>query len=118
MKDGSFYEGEFRNGEIIGKGYRYDKTRETEYTGDFSEGEYHGKGILRCKNKFVYEGDFYENMKHGYGELNEFKTNQSYKGQWYYNKRHGQGMQRYPDGSQYTGKNPNLVQNHKKIGNK
>ena len=33
MKDGSYVEGEFKNGEILGKGYKYDKTRECEYTG-------------------------------------------------------------------------------------
>ncbi|CAF0793589.1 unnamed protein product [Brachionus calyciflorus] len=103
MKDGSFYEGEFNNGEMTGKGYKYDKNRETEYTGDFVEGHYQGKGVLRCRNKYVYEGDFDENMKHGYGELNEFKINQTYKGQWYLNKRHGQGSQKYSDGSVYTG---------------
>ena len=103
MKDGSFYEGEFQDGEMTGKGYKYDKNRETEYTGDFIEGHYEGKGVLRCRNRFVYEGDFSENMKHGYGELNEFKINQNFKGQWYFNKRHGQGSQRYSDGSVYTG---------------
>lgn len=103
MKDGSFYEGDFRNGEMTGKGYKYDKTRETEYTGDFMEGHYQGKGTLRCRNKYVYEGDFDNNMRHGYGELNEFRINQNYKGQWYLNKRHGQGSQKYSDGSVYTG---------------
>ena len=33
MKDGSYVEGEFKNGEIFGKGYKYDKSRECEYTG-------------------------------------------------------------------------------------
>lgn len=103
MNDGSFYEGDFRDGEISGNGYKFDTTRETEYTGEFYEGVYQGKGLLRCKNQFVYEGDFYENLKHGYGELNEFKINQVFKGQWYFNKRHGQGVQRYADGSTYTG---------------
>jgi len=104
MKDGSFYEGEFRAGEISGTGYKYNASKETEYTGEFVEGAYQGHGVMRCKNKFVYEGDFYEEMRHGYGELNEFKINQVYKGQWYYGKRHGQGVQRYADGSSYTGR--------------
>lgn len=67
---------------------------------------YQGHGVMRCKNKFVYEGDFYENLRHGYGELNEFRINQAYKGQWYFGKRHGQGVQRYADGSTYTGTFP------------
>jgi len=103
MKDGSYYEGEFRDGEITGKGYKFNKSRESEYTGEFLEGQYHGKGTLRSKNQTVYQGDFNENMMHGYGELAEFKTNQNYKGLWYYNKRHGQGEQRYSDGSKYVG---------------
>lgn len=56
MKDGSYIEGEFKNGEIFGKGYKYDKFRESEYTGDFLEGCYHGKGTMRSKNNFVYQG--------------------------------------------------------------
>jgi len=51
----------------------------------------------------IIKKDFYENMRHGYGELNEFKINQTYQGQWYYNRRHGQGVQRFMDGSTYTG---------------
>lgn len=56
MKDGSYIEGEFKNGEVFGKGYKYDKNRESEYTGDFFEGFYHGKGTMRSKNNFVYQG--------------------------------------------------------------
>jgi hypothetical protein len=103
MRDGSYYEGEFKNGEIFGKGYKFNKSKESEYTGDFLEGLQHGKGTLRVRKHYTYQGDFFENMRHGYGELNEFKANRNYQGQWYYNKRHGQGIQRYPDGSTYTG---------------
>jgi hypothetical protein len=103
MRDGSYYEGEFKNGEIFGKGYKFNKSKESEYTGDFLEGLQHGKGTLRVRKLYTYQGDFFENMRHGYGELNEFKANRNYQGQWYYNKRHGQGIQRYPDGSTYTG---------------
>lgn len=62
MKDGSYIEGEFKNGEIFGKGYKYDKTRESEYTGDFFEGCYHGKGTMRSKNNFVYQGGNYNSF--------------------------------------------------------
>jgi hypothetical protein len=44
-----------------------------------------------------------ENKRHGFGELVEFKKNMQYQGQFYQNKRHGQGVQRYGDGSNYTG---------------
>ena len=63
----------------------------------------HGKGTVRCRNEFSYEGDMVENKRHGYGELIEFKKNMQYQGQFYQNKRHGQGLQRYGDGSNYTG---------------
>jgi hypothetical protein len=103
MRDGSYYEGDFKKGEICGKGYKFDKNKQTEYTGDFFYGEYHGKGVLRCKNQFTYDGDFFENMMHGYGELNELKQNHVYQGQFYRNLRHGQGLQKYNDNSTYTG---------------
>lgn len=101
--DGSFYEGQFKDGEITGNGFKLDKMRDTEYKGEFVEGTYHGKGHLRCKNQFIYQGDFYNNMRHGYGEFFEIKTNRNYKGQWYFNKRQGQGIQHYSDGSTYSG---------------
>ena len=42
LRDGSYYEGEFKNGEIVGKGYKLDRIKESEYTGDFLEGLYNG----------------------------------------------------------------------------
>ena len=102
MKNGSYYEGEFREDEIIGKGFKYDKEKDIEYNGEFLFGHYQGKGILRNGVDYVYKGDFFENVQHGYGELTD-KHKQVYKGQWFYNKRHGQGIQHYADGSLYTG---------------
>ncbi len=104
MADGSFYEGQFKDGEITGNGLKLNKQSGTEYKGEFFEGCYHGKGHLRSKiSKLIYQGDFHNNMRHGFGELFEVNTNRNYKGQWYLNKRQGQGIQHYTDGSTYSG---------------
>jgi hypothetical protein len=56
MNDGSFYEGEFKDGEMNGKGYKFDKNKGTEFIGMFRDGLIHGKGTVRCRNEFTYEG--------------------------------------------------------------
>ena len=102
MKDGSYFEGEFKNGEISGKGVKFNTTSGSEYIGVFVNGQLEGKGKVKSSTT-EYEGELHENMRHGYGEMNELKLNRSYKGQWYMNKRHGLGEQRYADGAVYDG---------------
>lgn len=102
MKDNAYYEGEFQDGEINGKGIKFNPHTGVEYSGDFKDGQFQGKGKLKLNDQ-IYEGDFLGNMKHGYGELNDFKKNESFQGHWYYNKRHGQGTQKFADGSIYNG---------------
>lgn len=103
MKDGTFYEGEFKDGEICGKGYKYDKATNTELTGIFQDGQIQGKSKISKSGEFSYDGDMVENQRHGYGELNEFKTGIRYQGQFYKNKKHGPGVQVFADSSQYSG---------------
>lgn len=104
MKDGSFYEGDFKDGEIYGKGRKFIKLKSMDYYGEFFDGQFHGKGKLKSlEHDCTYEGDFIENMRHGFGEYIENRTNAYYKGQWYHDKRHGIGYQRYPNGSTYNG---------------
>ena len=65
MKDGSYYEGEFNNGEISGSGTRKWTATGNIYEGEFYKGELNGKGIMKYGNGSVYEGDWYENMRQG-----------------------------------------------------
>ena len=101
MKDGSYFEGDFKGGEM-GKGTKYDSRTGAKLIGNFVDGQLEGKGTVASKNSF-YEGELHENMRHGYGELTETRPNRSYKGQWYMNKRHGLGEQHYADGAIYDG---------------
>ena len=68
MKDGSYYEGDFNEGEISGKGYRRYNDG-TIYKGEFKGGERHGYGENTYDSKVVAK----------YGEW--------YKGEWVMNIR-------------------------------
>ncbi len=103
LKDGSYYQGEFKNGEINGIGTKFNHALNSEYKGEFVNGHYHGKGVLKTGNNFVYDGYFFENVRHGTGELREINVGRYYKGEWHQNKRHGYGLQQFSDGSVYEG---------------
>ncbi len=65
MKDGSFYEGQFSNGEITGIGIRKWAHYNNVYEGEFSRGELSGKGVMKYGDGSVYEGDWDRNMREG-----------------------------------------------------
>lgn len=64
MRDGGFYEGEFKNGEITGFG-KLVWPDSASYEGDFFEGEKHGKGIWISANKDQYNGEWCLNWMNG-----------------------------------------------------
>ena len=65
MADGSYYEGEFENGEIEGNGFRYFSGTGNQYSGQFHMGEFHGKGVMKYTDGSVYEGEWNRNKKEG-----------------------------------------------------
>jgi hypothetical protein len=65
MNDGSYYEGEFQNGEIEGHGYKYFAVSGKSYTGQFHEGELQGHGIMKYEDGSSYEGEWYKGMRNG-----------------------------------------------------
>ena len=65
MGDGSYYEGEFINGEIEGHGFRKWSTTGNTYSGQFAGGELHGHGVMTYSDGSVYEGAFLSNKKEG-----------------------------------------------------
>lgn len=65
MNDGSYYNGEFKNGEIEGNGVRYFGLSGNKYTGSFYKGELQGQGIMEYKNGSVYEGSWENNKRQG-----------------------------------------------------
>ncbi|CAI9715126.1 Hypothetical predicted protein [Octopus vulgaris] len=102
LKDGSYYKGNFYNGEIEGSGFKYFARTQDKYTGEFKAGELHGQGIMEYKNGFVYDGNWCENKKEGYGEL-KFPDGSVYKGYFHNHKRHGTGTFEMKNGTTYTG---------------
>ena len=78
MKDGTYYEGEFYQGEINGKGER------------------------RYNDGSIYKGEFRQGEKDGYGEIQYTKTGEWYKGEWLLNVRQGQGTLFTKDRNTYT----------------
>ena len=65
MKDNSFYEGQFVDGEINGMGIRKWAYSNNVYEGEFVRGELQGKGIMKYGDGSVYEGDWLGNKREG-----------------------------------------------------
>ena len=65
MADGSYYEGEFESGEIMGHGFRYYASTGNRYSGQFYMGELHGQGVMNYADGSVYEGEWVRNCKQG-----------------------------------------------------
>lgn len=65
MADGSFYEGQFTDGEIQGHGFRRWASSQNEYTGQFIRGELNGHGIMVYGDGSRYEGEWLCNLREG-----------------------------------------------------
>ena len=65
MADGSFYEGQFVDGEIQGHGFRRWASSRNEYTGQFVKGELNGHGIMVYGDGSHYEGEWQDNKREG-----------------------------------------------------
>ncbi|KAJ8303331.1 hypothetical protein KUTeg_019727 [Tegillarca granosa] len=94
MKDGSYYEGQFCEGEITGNGFRFFAPGQCKYTGQFFKGELHGKGKMVYNDGTIYEGDWINNRKHGFGVMTTLR-NDYYEGGYKANRRHGDGKMNY-----------------------
>ncbi|RYF09689.1 MAG: hypothetical protein EOO40_06465 [Deltaproteobacteria bacterium] len=88
-RDGTSYEGSWRDGKANG----YGMVRWPEggwYRGDFRDNDRHGYGILRAHNGSIYEGAWCNHAKHGYGKLRH-ADGRVYEGHWKNDEPHGQG---------------------------
>ena len=66
MRDGSYYEGEFLNGEIHGTGTRLWSHTNNIYQGQFDQGEMNGMGVMTYgESGDVYEGHWVDNKAEG-----------------------------------------------------
>eukprot|EP00794_Sanderia_malayensis_P009794 gene9794-10793_t len=102
MNDGSFYEGQFVNGEMSGVGVRKWARSCNVYEGEFQRGELNGKGVMKYADGSTYEGDWVENMRQGEGKLT-IHDGSLYKGSFYKHNKHGDGYETYGDGRVYEG---------------
>ena len=87
---GDYYEGEFKYGEITGKGYYKWKNNHT-YLGDFVNGKMHGNGLYKWPDGNEYEGEYIFNIKEGNG-IFRWKDGRIYKGKFEKGKPHGKGI--------------------------
>ncbi|XP_072036503.1 uncharacterized protein [Amphiura filiformis] len=102
MNDGSYYEGEFINGEIEGHGFRKWATSGNTYSGQFLNGELNGHGVMTYGDGSVYEGEFQNNRKQGRGVIKD-STGAVYEGSFHNNMKHGEGSMTYSNGDRYVG---------------
>lgn len=90
LDGGHFYSGPIN---MNGQG-AYKWNDGTFYCGDFIDGEMTGFGYYKYKNG-IYSGHVYNGIRHGYGVLILFEAKIKYVGQWCKGVRHGQGILYY-----------------------
>ena len=55
FEDGAFYEGEFKDDKMHGKGVLFYSPGHPAYEGDWSNDMFHGKGVLYNENPMPFE---------------------------------------------------------------
>lgn len=71
LEDGSYYNGEFRNGEFNGEGI-LSASYGMVWEGNFKDGELHGQGKYSVGEFISYEGEFKNGKADGYGKMTTF----------------------------------------------
>ncbi|XP_042199700.1 MORN repeat-containing protein 1 isoform X2 [Callorhinchus milii] len=102
MRDGSYYEGQFVNGEINGNGVRYWAATGNTYYGEFKEGEVLGFGVMKYADGSQYDGEFHYGVRIGHALLMD-SHRQTYRGSFHNDKKHGEGEMSYENGDHYQG---------------
>ncbi|XP_016808017.2 MORN repeat-containing protein 1 isoform X6 [Pan troglodytes] len=102
FKDGSYYEGAFVDGEIMGEGRRHWAGSGDTFSGQFVLGEPQGYGVMEYKAGGCYEGEVSHGMREGHGFLVD-RDGQVYQGSFHDNKRHGPGQMLFQNGDKYDG---------------
>nr|XP_020729377.1 MORN repeat-containing protein 1 isoform X2 [Odocoileus virginianus texanus] len=102
FKDGSYYEGDFVDGEITGEGCQHWALTGNTYTGQFVLGEPQGHGVMKYQAGGHYEGELFHGLREGHGCLVD-ADGQVYWGSFHDNKRHGQGRMIFRNGDEYEG---------------
>ena len=93
LQNGDLYEGEFKEGEITGKGL-YIWSNKQQYKGDFVKGIKHGKGKYKWPDGFEYEGEYNNGIREGLGTY-KWKDGRVFKGRFKNGKPDGKGKLTY-----------------------
>ena len=95
LRDGSVYEGAFREGMPHGGGTLTTLSGD-RYVGDFANGLIHGEGVYSFSSGSKYAGDFKEGTFYGYGVLTR-GNGDKYVGEFETNQFHGKGTLSFLD---------------------
>ena len=86
----STYDGEYRAGNIHGRGI-YVWPSGARYEGEWKSGKWHGRGTYTWPNGSRYEGEYRDDKRHGHG-IFTFASGVRYEGVWRDGKIHGPGV--------------------------
>jgi hypothetical protein len=100
FRDGSSYDGEWKNGKFHGHGLFV--SEEKTYEGDFKNGNWHGKGRAKWVGVGAYEGDFENGEQHGWG-VSSWLTGDRCEGEHKNGQVSGKGTYYHADGGRYEG---------------
>ena len=100
-KDGSRYEGEFKNGKQHGQG-EMTYADGGKYVGQWKRGKREGRGFYTWKDGSTYDGEWKNDTRHGRGVSKKVRVYE-YEGQFADGMKNGQGVAKYASGDQYAG---------------
>lgn len=103
LRDGSWFQGRFSNGEPVGIMSGYSKDGALLYRGEYHDGKRDGSGICYDNGEKIYEGELSSGTRNGKGH--EFADGMCiYSGNFINDKRNGFGTSYTPEGEiEYSG---------------
>ena len=102
LKGDKVYQGYFSNDKFHGQGKILFHHEKLKYQGEFRQGEMSGKGIIIWLNEggATYDGEVINGLRNGFGVYTDNKRNK-YCGYWKNDKKDGQGMLVTEQGAKY-----------------
>lgn len=95
IKNGTIYEGDFKEDTFNGQGKLRDDKTNYSYDGTFVDGRCQGQGTESYPDGSSYTGQFHHGYKHGQGVLTINKFNYRYQGSWRFGVQQGYGIENF-----------------------